>query len=476
MIDTKPTKTGHGPTTIEAQVEAQVKLNHPFRSGNSRPTGKGHVGLTVAGSLLSGLVAAIALIVGPLRGSQEHVITGAALLGFAFGWVMLAVLSTLWTDQPQRWAIVPAAFMALFGAGLIVFAPDARALNVVSWVWPLPLLALVFWMIAVARRELRSHSRRLLLYPVFGVLALAAVGGAYQTVAAAADRATAAKPGQLVDVGGHRLYLHCTGSGSPTVVLESGAGESSAYWGWIAPAVARDTRVCVYDRAGRGFSDPARSPQDGVGIATDLHTLLDRAHVAAPYVLVGHSSGGPYVQIFAARYPDEVAGVVLLDGQPPNVLTKLPGFPAFLNTYRTVSALFPSLARLGAFRLLQMASSGGLPAQARDEERATQSTAELTRSQRDEFAGLQTALQQAQALKTLGNKPLIVLTAAKDAQEGWLPLQDEMAALSTNSIHRVLPNTTHSSLIEDKGDAAMASQAIHDVVESIRAGTPLTKP
>ncbi len=463
------------PITVPATPDARPP-NDLHRSGSSRHTGKGRIGLVVAGSLLSGLVAAIALVVGPLRGSQEHVITGAVLLGFAFGWVLLALLSVLWTDQPQRWAAVPAAFMGLFGAGLIVFAPDARALNVLSWLWPLPLLALVVWMIAASRRQLRSHARRWLLYPVFAVLALAALGGAWQTVSAAVDRASTAMPGQLIDVGGHRLYLHCTGSGSPTVVLQSGAGESSAYWGWIAPAVARDTRVCVYDRPGRGFSDPAPSPQDGVGIATDLHTLLDRAHVAAPYVLVGHSSGGPYVQIFAARYPDEVAGMVLLDGQPPNVLTKLPGFPAFLNTYRTATALFPSLARISVFRLADLSSYSSLPPQARDEERATQSSAELARSQHDEFAELQTTLKEAQALKSLGDKPLIVVTAAKEAQDGWLPLQAEMAALSTNSIHRVLPNTTHASLIEDRDDAAMASQAIRDVIEAVRATTPLTKP
>jgi pimeloyl-ACP methyl ester carboxylesterase len=467
MIDT--------PTTLAARPELRPPSD-PFRPGNTHPTGHGHIGLIVAGSLLSGLVAAIVLVVGPLGRSQEHVITGGVLLAFAFGWGLLALLSTRWTSQPQRWAVVPATFMALCGAGLIIFAPGAAALNVLSWIWPLPVLALVVWMIAVARRQLHSHTRRWLLYPVLGVLALAAIGGAWQTVAAEVDRASIAMPGQLVDVGGHRLYLSCTGSGSPTVVLESGASESSAYWGWIAPAVAHDTRVCVYDRAGRGFSEPAPSPRDGVGAAIDLHTLLERAHVAGPYVLVGHSSGGPYVQVFAARYPDQVAGMVLLDGQPRDALTKLPGFPAFLNTYRTVSALFPSVARLGVFRLVAMSSAGSLPAQAREAERATQSSAELARSTRDEFAELQTALEQAQALTSLGDRPLIVVTAAKEAQDGWLPLQDEMAALSTNSLHRVLPATTHLSLIEDKGDAAIASQAIRDVIESIRSATPLTKP
>ena len=290
------------PVTLPATSDARPP-NDPFRPGKSRATGKGHIGWIVAGSLLSGMVAAIVLVVGPLGGSQEHVITGAVLLAFAFGWALLALLSTLWTDQPQRWAAVPAAFMGLFGAGLIVFAPDARALNVVSWVWPLPVLALVVWMIAAARRQLRSYTRRWLLYPVFGVLALAALGGAYQTVAGAVDRANAAMPGQLIDVGGHRLYLYCTASGSPTVVLQSGAGESSAYWGWIAPAIARDTRVCVYDRAGRGFSEPAPSAQDGIGAATDLHTLLERGGEHGPYVLAGHSAGGPPSRVLRPRRP-----------------------------------------------------------------------------------------------------------------------------------------------------------------------------
>src|SRR2546428_1619115 len=128
---------------------------------------------------------------------------------------------------------------------------------------------------------------------------------------------------------------------------------------------------------------------------------------------------------------------------------------------------------MGVFRRVNLSSFGSLPPQARDEERATQSRAEPAGSEHDEFAELQAALKQAQALKTLGDKPLIVVTAAKEAQDGWLPLQDEMAALSTNSIHRVLPNTTHASLIEDKSDAAMAIQAIHDVVEAVRTGTPL---
>src|SRR5436853_3164996 len=155
------------PVTLTAIPERRPP-DGPVQPGNSHQTGKGHIGLIVAGSLVSGLVAAIVLVVGPLGGSQEHVITGAVLLAFAFGWALLALLSARWTDQPQRWAALPAAFMALFGTGLIVFAPDARALNVVSWFWPLPVLALVVWMIAAARHELPGLTRRWFLYPVFG--------------------------------------------------------------------------------------------------------------------------------------------------------------------------------------------------------------------------------------------------------------------------------------------------------------------
>ena len=183
--------------------------------------------------------------------------------------------------------------------------------------WPPALLALAIWMIVRAHRQLRSRSRRWLLYPVIAMLALAAVGGGYETVREAADANAYPMPGQLIDVGGHRLHLNCTGSGSPTVVLEPGAGEMSSDLGWIAPAVARDTRVCVYDRAGRGWSEPADTPQDGAQIATDLHTLLQRGHVPGPYVLAGHSFGGLYVLTFAARYPDEVAGMVLVDSTAP---------------------------------------------------------------------------------------------------------------------------------------------------------------
>ena len=195
----------------------------PFRPVARR---KGHIGWIVAGSLAAGLLAALLLVAAPFIPAEESAVTGAVLCGFALGWAMLAVLSVRFTDQPQRWAAAPALFMGLGGLLLMGFGSSVH--EVLNWVWPPALLALVIWMIVRAHRQLRGRSGRWLLYPVIAVLALAAIGGGYETVREAADANAYPMPGQLIDVGGHRLHLNCTGSGSPTVVLEPGAGEMSS--------------------------------------------------------------------------------------------------------------------------------------------------------------------------------------------------------------------------------------------------------
>ena len=144
---------------------------------------RGHIGRIVAGSLIAGLVGAVALVAGPFAGAQEHVITGSVLLAFAAAWATLAVLSERWTDQPQRWAFVPAAFMALTGTSILTLAPTG---NEAGWVWPPVVAALAVWMIVRARRDLRSRTRWL-LYPVCVALFLSAVGGAYETYRETAD-------------------------------------------------------------------------------------------------------------------------------------------------------------------------------------------------------------------------------------------------------------------------------------------------
>jgi len=113
--------------------------------------------VVVAGSLLAGLASAVALVVGPLAGSREAVITGGLLLGFAAGWALLAVMSARFTERPQRWAAVPAAAMGIAGAGLIALAPDAGTLGALGWVWPPLLLVLVTWMIVRAHRRPASR-------------------------------------------------------------------------------------------------------------------------------------------------------------------------------------------------------------------------------------------------------------------------------------------------------------------------------
>ena len=271
-------------------------------AGASRPGAGPRVGIgwIVAGSLAAGLAAAVLLIIAPLVPATDTAVTGAVLCGFGLGWAMVAVLSMRFTDQPQRWAAAPALLMALSGV-LLLGAPAVDP--VLDWVWPPAALAVAIGMAVGAHRRLRGRSRRWLLYPVIAMLALASIGGGYDTVQEAVDATSNTMPGQLIDVGGHRLHLNCTGSGAPTVVLEPGAGGMSSSLGWITPGVARDTRVCVYDRAGRGWSEPADTPQHAAQIATDLHELLQRGHVPGPYVLAGHSFGGLYVLTFAARYP-----------------------------------------------------------------------------------------------------------------------------------------------------------------------------
>jgi pimeloyl-ACP methyl ester carboxylesterase len=395
-------------------------------------------------------------VLGPSSGGSEPVITGSVLFAFGLGWGLMAFLSTRFSSQPQRWMAVPAAFLGLIGLGLIVIQPGPAAMDLLSWIWPPVLAVLAMWMVVQVRRHLRGRGRWLVA-PVIATLLLFAVGGGLATVSAAAQPAASAGSGQLVDVGGHRLYIECTGSGGPAVILQAGLGASSSSWALIAPAVAATTTVCAYDRAGHGRSDEAAGPQDGIALATDLHTLLERAGVPGPYILVGHSSGGPYVRVFATQYPDQVAGMVLLDAQPADAFTALPQYPGVYATFETVSTLSPSLARIGLLAPLL-----GLP--------TDESTAAVVRGARDEVRALRTVLQQSSALTSLGNRPLIVVTAAAQPDPGWVAAQDALPRLSTASVHRLMATATHNSLISGV-DAAASSQAILDVLAAVRTGT-----
>jgi pimeloyl-ACP methyl ester carboxylesterase len=264
-------------------------------------------------------------------------------------------------------------------------------------------------------------------------------------------------PGQLVDVGGHRLHLQCTGSGGPTVVLEPGQSGASADIAWVSSAVARTSRVCVYDRAGRGWSEAADGQQDAAHIAADLHTLLERVAVPGPYVLAGHSFGGLYVLSFAAQFPDDVAGIVLLDSTAPKPGPAPPADTEW-STVGRIFALVPAIARLGVERLLVHSAYDGLPPEVQDSARANGSTARDLHSSLQEFLHGAASMQQAASLTDFGAKPLIVLTADAGSDATWQTAQQHLATLSTNSAHRHT-DATHQSLVGDQADSAAASRA-----------------
>jgi pimeloyl-ACP methyl ester carboxylesterase len=461
--------------SISAPTSSAKDGNGP--SGASRHS-RGHIGRIVAGSLALGLAAALLLAAAPFISPAEDDITGAVLCGFAVGWATLFLLSVRFTDQPQRWAAVPAVIMGVGGLLLIGFGATLR--EVLNWVWPPALLALVIWMVVGAPRQLRSWSRRWLLYPLLALLLLTAVGGGYESVREAADANAYPMPGQLIDVGGHSLHLHCTGSGSPTVVIQPGGGDFSAGMAWIAPAVAARTRVCVYDRAGRGWSEPPASPQDAILIATDLHTLLQRGAVPGPYVLAGHSFGGLYVLAYADRYPDEVAGLVLVDSTNPATeanpqkATAYDGDSYDAVTGR-VAALGAVAARIGLVRLVGSAGYSDLPSQSRDEVRAGAATAGYASGWIDEFVQSNASGAEAAMLTDFGHKPLVVLTAGSETDPKHDAAQVKLAKMSTESSHRVVEGASHAGLIFDEQYAKSTTQAIIDVVSSLRSAAPLNR-
>jgi pimeloyl-ACP methyl ester carboxylesterase len=425
----------------------------------------------VAGSVVIGLLAVVAFPVGVVAGAPEHVLTGTGLLGLALGWAALAVGSSTLTAQPQRWAAIPAAALGAVGAALLVLAPGDRALTAAGWLWPSLLLALTAWTTARAVRSMRARAPFWLLSPVLVLLLLASVGGGAASLRTALGGDPPPMPGQLYDVGDHRLHLSCTGTGSPTVVLLGGMGETSAAWGLVQPAVAGTTRVCAYDRAGQAWSDSAPGPKDGVQVAADLRILLSRAGEPGPYVLAGHSVGGTYAMVYAAEYPDDVAGLVLLDSASPQQFTALPDFPGAYSFMRRATALLPTLERLGAGPLLSSGVPADLPPAARAQMQAFDWSTRQLRGERDEVAAYPAVFEQAQALTGIGSTALVVVTAtAGDTQPGWPAAQDALAELSSTSSHRLVP-ATHSSLILDASDSAFSVTAIDDVVQAVRTNT-----
>jgi len=323
-----------------------------------------------------------------------------------------------------------------------------------------------------------------LLVLVVALLVLAVAGAIYQAIATELAERAYPPPGEMVDVKGLSLHINCVGRGSPTVVLDAGSGGMSAQWVRVQQEVSGTTRVCAYDRAGMGWSEMGPEPRDAKQITGELHTLLKGAGIEGPYVLVGHSFGGLYMQTYAARYPDEVAGVALVDSSTePDQFSQRPEARDSHEPQKQTFAVVPRLARLGVtlparlgvVRLLSKLdpASPELPQQQRAQiDALTPSTRQWTTSALEFLAPTQTLRPGSPG--SLGNKPLAVVTAGA-SEPSWLKLQDELATLSSNSIHRVVKGATHTSVLYDRSDSQATSAAIVEVVAAVRNDRPLAR-
>src|SRR5688572_16028582 len=193
------------------------------------------------------------------------------------------------------------------------------------------------------------------------VVSLLAAGAIYQQIAARRQRLQFGPPGELVDVGGHRLHVVSGGSGGPLVLLEAGIAASSLSWSLVQPEIARFTRVCAYDRAGLAWSDVASCPRTFERIVDELSTVLERVAPGERYVLVGHSFGSFVIRAYAARHPENVVGLVLVD-PPTEWLPMTPHRARMLWGGRQLSRLGALLAHLGVVRGCLALLTGGAPA------------------------------------------------------------------------------------------------------------------
>jgi pimeloyl-ACP methyl ester carboxylesterase len=292
-----------------------------------------------------------------------------------------------------------------------------------------------------------------------GLLIVAAISGAaYQWIATRRDLAATPPPGRLVDVGGHRLHIWCTGSGAPSVVLETGLGGSSADWGFIQPEVARFARVCSYDRAGMGYSDPGPSPRTTRRIADELRELLDRSGVGGPVILVGASIGGLAARVFASAHAERLAGLVLVDASHEDQEEDVP----------RIAPLVPFLASAGVLRLLGV--SLGLPPASlepsvRGFARATRFRAAGYRAAVDEIMHLRESAAEVRATRRKLTVPVVVVTAGRGADAVWRDLQRDQVGLSQRGCQVIAEQSGHAVAV---GQPQVIVDAIRATVDAAR--------
>ena len=321
---------------------------------------------------------------------------------------------------------------------------------------------------------------------VLALLVLALVAGAVYEQYARREAAGRFPPrGQMVDIGGRKIHLDCRGAGSPTVILESGldvAGTLS--WYKVLDAIAKTTRTCSYDRAGIMWSDAPPHAQDGDHVARDLHDVLAAAKIDGPLVLVGHSLGGPYIMNYTRQFGANVKGLVFVDASHPDQFEKmvLPGKEKEVPQPPFVMRALAAMSWTGLPRFMDSPPIPGEPKQIGEARKA-----DLGHSMNGalaELAALGTSLRQGGQLRSLGNRPIVVLTAMKPydaavleaqkltAAQGaarqlmWESLQDDEARWSTRSRHESVLDASHYIQL-DRPDVVI--RAVEEVVATVRA-------
>lgn len=334
-------------------------------------------------------------------------------------------------------------------------------------------------------RTLRSRWLRLGALSLVGALTLAVtLGFVLEQRTRSIAAASFPPPGQMVETEGGPLHLYCTGQGEPTVILEAGASQPSAAWWPVQNGVAAFARVCSYDRAGIGWSAAASRELDPEGMMHRLRGILAKADVSPPYILVGHSIGGPLAMIFGDLYPDEVVGYVFVDSSDPDAYEMLPvhppEVPAAAQAVAGAMASLSAAVGLSRWQMRGVRKPDHWPQDVFNVAVAFAAQNSVTGMR--ERAAVPDILRRAAEVKSFGASPVVVLTARSSLTNSGAPMepgdwerfrlqmQDAIAARSSNGIRRTVEEVGHNVHMDDPAETARAIQA---VVNAARTGEGL---
>ena len=317
------------------------------------------------------------------------------------------------------------------------------------------------------RSEMWRWTRRIALALLLLCGSAAATGAIYEVRADRRELGSTPFPGQLIDVGGHRLHIWCTGSGTPAVVLDTGLGGTAFDWGHVQPDVARFTRVCSYDRAGMGYSDSGPHPRTSQQIVNELATLLDQS-VDGPVVLVGASIGGWNVRLFASEHTERTAGLVLVDARHEDQSERMDAAGAPENP-PWLAHLAAPLAYLGIARSLDLVPGipiDAFPPEVRRYVQATRArTSALVTAANELLSGPVSAVQVRATRRELPI-PVVAVSAGRESPDManvLAALQRDQATLSTQSCHVTAERSGHAVAF---GQPAIVVNAIRAVVQA----------